>query len=151
MIAENRCTTGKAANASNTPETTIPRMKLAALKFKSMKLISTPSKPGTLIPRVFLIQSPIATCNSPIGTLVNIFESQHANIANGTFTRNRIATTTEKSICKGKTRSMEKKQPIASPAATVSLHGIQRERSNKGLVIARHHGRSRSRLCFSMR
>gem|GEM_PF-6010814 len=61
MIAENRCTIGKAAKANKTPETNIPSMKLAAFTSISIGLICTPSNPGTLIPKVFRIQSPIAT------------------------------------------------------------------------------------------
>lgn len=148
---ENKCTIGNAANANNTPETIIPRRKLAALNSIWSKLIFTNSNPGTLIPKVCLIQSPIATCTKPIGTFVNTLEIQHASIANGTFTRNRIDTTAEKIICIGKTRIIEKKNPIANPAATVSRHGIQSCRSNNGRVIARHHGRSRNRLCLSIR
>lgn len=102
-------------------------------------------------PSVFLIQFPKPTCINPSGTLVKKLEIQQASIANGTFTRNRIATTAANSICIGKNKIIEKKNPIANPEATVSRHGIQSARSNKGLVIARHHGRPRKRLCFSIR
>jgi|GEM_PF-6492763 len=80
-----------------------------------------------------------------------MLEIQQTAMAVGTFTLNRIAKTAAKSICIGKTKIIEKKDPIANPAATVSRHGIQSARLNKGFVIARHHGRSRSLLCFSIR
>ena len=79
------------------------------------------------------------------------FETQHPAIAKGTFTRNLIASTAAKSICSGRIRIIEKKNPIASPEATVSRQGIHSCLSISGLVNAFHHGLSRSLLCRNIR
>ncbi len=116
-----------------------------------MKLTCTPSNPGTFTPSDLLIQSPISTCASPIGTFVKTFDTQHAAIAKGTFTRNLIANTAAKIICNGSTRIIEKNIPIASPEATVSRQGFHKCLSKIGLVSVFHHGLSRILLCLNRR
>lgn len=75
---------------------------------------------------------------------------KHAAMAKGTFPLTRMARTAAKIDC-GMKGIIEKKRPIARPAATVSRHGTHKLRWNKGLEIFCHHGRWRSFLWRSAR
>lgn len=101
-------------------------------------------------PRDSRIQSPSHSCATQIGTCVKMLDTQQPAIANGTFARDLIAINAAATIWNG-IAIIEKKNPIASPEATVSRQGTHSCLSNKRLVTLRHHSQFRSRRCRSIR